>query len=45
LVWRPTAIDGINVRRFNGLFDVGTPVRPNLDRRFTKLVGFWAPRR
>jgi hypothetical protein len=45
LGWGPTEIDGINVLQRNGLFDAGTPVQPDLDRRFTKLVGFWAPRR
>ena len=29
----------------SGLFDVGSPVEPNLDRQFTKVIGFWAPRR
>ena len=45
LGWGPTEIDGINLLQRNGLFDAGTPVQPDLDRRFTKLVGFWAPRR
>jgi hypothetical protein len=44
LGWGPTEIDGINLQR-NELFDAGTPVQPDLDRRFTKLVGFSAPRR
>jgi hypothetical protein len=43
--WRPTEIDGINMLQRNGLFDAGMPVEPGLDRQFTKVVGFWAPRR
>ncbi len=45
LGWGPTEVDGINLLQRNGLFDAGTPVQPDLDRRFIKLVGFWAPRR
>ena len=45
LGWGPTEIDGINLLQRNGMFDAGSPVQPDLDRRFTKLVGFWAPRR
>ncbi len=29
----------------SGLFDVGSPVEPSLDRQFIKVVGFWVPRR
>jgi hypothetical protein len=32
--WGPTEIDGINLLQRNGLFDAGTPVQPDLDRRF-----------
>jgi hypothetical protein len=45
LGWGPTEIDGINLLQRNGLFDTGTPLQPDLDRRFTKVAGFWAPRR
>jgi hypothetical protein len=45
LGWGPTDLDGITVLQRNGLFDAGTPVQSDVDRRFTKLVGFWAPRR
>lgn len=37
--------DGINVPQRSDLFDVGTPVEPDVDRQFIKYVGFWAPRR
>jgi hypothetical protein len=30
----PREIDGINLLQRNGLFDAGTPVQPDLDRRF-----------
>ena len=43
--WRPTETDGISVPQSNGLFDPGTPVEPDLDRRFIKVVGFCVPRR
>ena len=45
LGWRPTEIDGVNVLQRSGLFEAGTPVEPDLDRQFIKVVGFWAPRR
>jgi hypothetical protein len=45
LGWRPAEKAGINVLQRSGLFDVGSPVEPNLDREFTKVVRFWAPRR
>ena len=45
LGWSPTEIDGINLLQRNGLFDAGAPVQADLDWRFTKLVGLWAPRR
>jgi len=45
LGWGPTEVDGITLLQRNGLFECGTPVQPGLDRRFTKVVGFWAPRR
>ncbi len=45
LRWGPTELDGITVLQRNGLFEAGTPVQSDIDRRFTKLVGFWAPRR
>ncbi len=41
----PEEIDGVNVLQRSGLFESGTPVEPDLDRQFTKVVGFWAPRR
>ena len=43
--WRPAETDGINVLQRDGLFDAGTSAEPDLDRRFIKVVGFWAPRR
>jgi hypothetical protein len=43
--WRPTEIDGISALQRSGLFDAGTPVEPDLDRQFIKVVGFWGPRR
>lgn len=45
LGWGPTEIDGIKLLQRVGLFDAGTPVEPNLDHRFRKVVGFWVPRR
>ena len=45
LGWGPTEVDGINLLQRNGLFEAGTPVQPGVDRQFTKVVGFWAPRR
>jgi hypothetical protein len=42
---RPTGTDGISVPQTNGLFYPGTPVEPDLDRRFIKVVGFCVPRR
>jgi hypothetical protein len=45
LGWGPTEIDGIELVQRNGHFDVGTPAEPDVDRRFTKVVGFWVPRR
>jgi hypothetical protein len=45
LGWAPTEVDGINLLQRNGLFEAGTPVQAHVDRRFTKVVGFWAPRR
>ena len=43
--WGPTNPGGIELLQRYGVFDAGTPVEANIDRRFTKLVGFWAPRR
>ncbi len=43
--WGPSEIDGIDLVQRNGLFEAGTPVEPDVNRRFTKVVGFWAPRR
>jgi hypothetical protein len=43
--WWPTEVDGMHLLQRNGLFEAGRPVEPDLDRRFTKVVGFWAPRR
>lgn len=43
--WGPQEIDGIALLQRNGFFDAGAPAEPDLDRRFTKLVEFWAPRR
>jgi hypothetical protein len=43
--WGQTVdVDGISVQG-DGLPDVATPAEPELDTRFTKLVGFWAPLR
>ena len=45
LGWRPTEFDGFEGLQRSGLFESGQPVEPDLDRQFTKVVGFWVPRR
>lgn len=45
LGWRTGEVDGVQLSQRTGLFDVGTPVEANMDRRLTKLVTFLAPRR
>lgn len=45
LGWGPRKIDGIDVLQRNGLFETGTPVEADSETRFTKVVGFWVPRR
>lgn len=40
----PIEIDGITLLQRNGWFETGTPAEP-AEARFTKLVGFWVPRR
>ena len=46
LGWQSATIDGIELYQRTGRFDVGTPVVPGQeDTTFTKVVGFWVPRR